>query len=58
MKKTILKVLAILGSVESVGFFTLGYKGIGYIFAVIAIFAILELTNIHIKEEQNEDNSK
>ena len=58
MKKTILKVLAILGSVESVGFFTLGYKGIGYIFAVIAIFAILELTNMYIKEEQNEDNSK
>lgn len=58
MKKTILKVLAILGSVESVGFFTLGYKGIGYIFAVVAIFAILELTNMHIKEEQNEDNSK
>jgi len=58
MKKTILKVLAILGSVESVGFFTLGYKGIGYIFAVVAIFAILELTNIYIKEEQNEDNSK
>ena len=56
MKKTILKVLAILGSVESVGFFTLGYKGIGYIFAVVAIFAILELTNIYIKE--NEDNSK
>jgi hypothetical protein len=58
MKKSILKVLAILGSVESVGFFTLGYKGIGYIFAVIAIFAILELTNMYIKEEQNEDNSK
>ena len=58
MKKTILKVLAILGSVESVGFFTLGYKGIGYIFAVIAIFAILELTNIYIKEEQNENSSK
>jgi len=58
MKKTILKVLAILGSVESVGFFTLGYKGIGYIFAVIAIFAILELTNMYIKEEQNEDSSK
>lgn len=58
MKKTILKVLAILGSVESVGFFTLGYKGIGYIFAVIAIFAILELTNMYIKEEKNEDNSK
>lgn len=58
MKKTILKVLAILGSVESVGFFTLGYKGIGYIFAVIAIFAILELTNMHIKEEQNENSSK
>ena len=58
MKKTILKVLAILGSVESVGFFTLGYKGISYIFAVIAIFAILELTNMYIKEEKNEDNSK
>ena len=58
MKKTILKVLAILGSVESVGFFMLGYKGIGYIFAVIAIFAILELTNIYIKEEQNENSSK
>lgn len=58
MKKTILKVLAILGSVESVGFFTLGYKGIGYIFAVVAIFAILELTNIYIKEEQNENSSK
>jgi len=58
MKKTILKVLAILGSVESVGFFTLGYKGIGYIFAVIAIFAILELTNMYIKEEQNENSSK
>ena len=58
MKKTILKVLAILGSVESVGFFTLGYKGIGYIFAVVAIFAILELTNMHIKEEQNENSSK
>ena len=58
MKKSILKVLAILGSVESVGFFTLGYKGIGYIFAVIAIFAILELTNMHIEEEQNENSSK
>jgi len=59
MKKSILKVLAIVGSIESVGCFAVEESAMGYIFAVIAIFAILELTNMYIKEEQrNEDNSK
>jgi hypothetical protein len=59
MKKSILKVLAIVGSIESVGCFLVEEPAMGYIFAVIAIPSILELTNMHIKEqEQNEDSSK
>ena len=59
MKKSILQVLAIVGSIESVGCFVVEETAMGYIFAVIAIPSILELTNMYIKEEQrNEDNSK
>ena len=58
MKKPILKVLAIVGSIESVGCFLVEEPAMGYIFAVIAIPSILELTNIYIKEEQNENSSK
>ena len=58
MKKTILKVLAIVGSIESVGCFLVEEPAMGYIFAVIAIPSILELTNMYIKEEQNENSSK
>ena len=57
MKKTVLKVIAILSGVESLGFFALGYQGVGYIFAVIAIVAALELTNVIIKEEKRDENS-
>lgn len=58
MKKPILKVLAIVGSIESIGCFLVEEPAMGYIFAAIAIPSILELTNMYIKEEQNEDNSK
>jgi len=58
MKKSILKVLAIVGSIESVGCFAVEEPAMGYIFAVIAIFAILELTNMYIKEKENENSSK
>ena len=59
MKKSILKVLSIVGSIESVGFFLIEEPAMGYIFAVIAIPSILELTNMYIKEqEQNENSSK
>ena len=59
MKKPILKVLAIVGSIESVGCFLVEEPVIGYIFAVIAKPSILELTNMYIKEqEQNENSSK
>ena len=58
MKKSILKVLAIVGSIESIGCFLVEEPAMGYIFAAIAIPSILELTNMYIKEEQNEDNSK
>jgi hypothetical protein len=58
MKKSILKVLAIVGSIESVGCFLVEEPAMGYIFAVIAIPSILELTNMYIKEEQNENSSK
>jgi len=59
MKKSILKVLAIVGSIESAGCFLVEEPAMGYIFAVIAIPSILELTNMYIKEqEQNEDSSK
>jgi hypothetical protein len=58
MKKQILKVLAIVGSIESVGCFLVEEPAMGYIFAVIAIPSILELTNMYIKEEQNENSSK
>ena len=58
MKKPILKVLAIVGSIESVGCFLVEEPAMGYIFAVIAIPSILELTNMYIKEEQNENSSK
>lgn len=59
MKKSILKVLAIVGSIESVGCFLVEEPAMGYIFALIAIPSILELTNMYIIEEQrNEDNSK
>jgi hypothetical protein len=58
MKKSILKVLSIVGSIESVGFFLMEEPAMGYIFAVIAIPSILELTNMYIKDEQNENSSK
>lgn len=59
MKKSILKVLAIVGSIESVGCFLVEETAMGYIFALIAIPSILELTNMYIIEERrNEDNSK
>jgi len=59
MKKSILKVLSIVGSIESVGCFLVEEPAMGYIFAVIAIPSILELTNMYIKEqEQNENSSK
>lgn len=59
MKKSILQVLAVVGVIESIGCFIIDKPEMGYIFAVIAIPSILELTNIYIKEkEQNEDNSK
>ena len=59
MKKPILKVLAIVGSIESVCCFLVEEPAMGYIFAVIAIPSILELTNMYIKEqEQNENSSK
>ena len=59
MKKPILKVLAIVGSIESVGCFLVEEPAMSYIFAVIAIPSILELTNMYIKEqEQNENSSK
>lgn len=59
MKKPILQVLAIIGSIESIGCFMIDKPAMGYIFAVIAIPSILELTNMYIKEqEENENNSK
>lgn len=59
MKKPILQVLAIIGSIESIGCFMIDKPAMGYIFAVIAIPSILELTNMYIKEqEKNENNSK
>ena len=53
MKKPILKVLAIVGSIESVGCFLVEEPAMGYIFAVIAIPSILELTNMYIKEQDD-----
>lgn len=58
MKKSILQVLAVVGVIESIGCFIIDRPEMGYIFAVIAIPSILELTNIYIKEKENEDNSK
>ena len=57
MKKQILKVLAIVGSIESVGCFLVEEPAMGYIFAVIAIPSILELTNMYIIEEKENENS-
>ncbi len=50
MRESILKVLAILGVIESIGCFLIERPQMGYIFALIAIPSILELIYIKIKK--------
>ena len=50
MRESILKVLAILGVIESIGCFLIDRPNMGYIFGLIAIPSILELIYIKIKK--------